>query len=481
MEISPTRRKNAGESNKRTSQRVKRKGIVPTRLEKGFVTVFVLMTVLMLWANLSMLSSSKIEVKSRLDALKHKTVMSDNDSQSLQESAIKSRPSSPYAYLWIVGGIHEDKPSWKGFIWDILISASLLRKVGSTADLWIYIRLSPDSKEETLPAEEVRLLNALGVQIKYLEKPKHESFGQLVYDKFLAIGMTEYKRVMFLDADTIPLTNLDFFFHLSDPDNDKLPTVLKPNLILASRTEPCNTGMFMVEPSADIFTQYKETVRKQHEQGKNLPYPHFSRGDGWGYNFKNNNDHWEAIRRTAQIWIWHASHSDQGLMYYIAKFLYKDVSIALGERLQNWKAVDGQKAPELESETIDLLKKYQPTEMLAYMWQCDRDPSQRRKRAGKSMMDFMCRPPYNSFSHFMGKYKPWQNPWDMDWVEGPISSRFQKGPLLIWFKELSELNTKHSMGLDLENWNEKHLDTMRVSPLGYQASNSDQANIVGIV
>ena len=479
METSPTRRKNAGESNKRTSQRAKRKGIVPTRLEKGFVTVFVLMTVLMLWANLSMLSSSKIEVKSRLDALKYKAVMPDNDSQSLKESAIKSRPSSPYAYLWIVGGIHEDKPSWKGFIWDILISASLLRKVGSTADLWIYIRLSPDSKEETLPAEEVRLLDALGVQIKYLEKPKHESFGQLVYDKFLAIGMTDYKRVMFLDADTIPLMNLDFFFHLSDPDNDKLPTILKPNLILATRTEPCNTGMFMVEPSADIFTQYKETVRKQHEQGRNLPYPHFSRGDGWGYNFKKNNDQWEAIRRTAQIWIWHASHSDQGLMYYIAKFLYKDVSIVLGERLQNWKAVDGQKAPELESETLDLLKKYQPTEVLAYMWQCDKDIS---KRPLKDYMDWSCRPPYNSFSHFMGKQKPWQNAWDMEWVKDPIiSSRFQKGPIKIWFKELNELNTKHSMGLDLERCTKKYVETMKVSALGYQAEKGDQANIIGIV
>ena len=53
-------------------------------------------------------------------------------------AGISSQPSSPYAYVWVVGGIHEGKMSYKGFIWDVLISASLLRKTGSTADFWIY-------------------------------------------------------------------------------------------------------------------------------------------------------------------------------------------------------------------------------------------------------------------------------------------------------------------------------------------------------
>jgi len=50
---------------------------------------------------------------------------------------------SPYAYLWIIGAIHEDKPLYKGFLWDVLISANLLRKLGSKADFWLYVRLTP--------------------------------------------------------------------------------------------------------------------------------------------------------------------------------------------------------------------------------------------------------------------------------------------------------------------------------------------------
>ena len=162
-------------------------------------------------------------------------VDSVNDhSHDIDTSISTSAPSSPYAYVWIIGGIHEDQMSFKGFLWDVLISVSLLRNQGSTADFWLYARLSPDSKRETMLAEDERLLHAMGIHIKYLEKPQRESFAQIVHDKFLTINMTDYKRVMFLDADIIPLTNMDYYFHLSDPDYKDLPTVLKPNFIVVS-------------------------------------------------------------------------------------------------------------------------------------------------------------------------------------------------------------------------------------------------------
>lgn len=59
-------------------------------------------------------------------------------------------------------------------------------------------------------------------------KLKKDSFVQLVHDKFLIINVMAYKRIMFLDADLIPLTGLDYFFHLSDPEYTTLSTLLKP-------------------------------------------------------------------------------------------------------------------------------------------------------------------------------------------------------------------------------------------------------------
>ena len=388
---------------------------------------------------------------------------------------VESTSSSPYAYVWIIGAVHEEKPSYKGFVWDVLVSASLLRKTGSTADFWLYVRLSPESKLDKMPQEELRLLDALDVKVKHLEKPAHESFSQLMYDKFFILNMVEYKRVMFLDADTIPLTNLDFYFHLSDPEYKEMPTLLKPFFLYASRKEPLNGGLFIVEPSKEIYDKYKETVRAQHERAKTLPYPHFDRDEGWGYNFKSHGDKWEAVNIDSNRWGWYGAHVDQGLMYYVAKFLSKEVSIAIGSKVKNYKGVDAEVKPELESETEGMLVKYQP-DLLAFQYRCDEyivDKTVREKDK-----KWICNPPYSSISHFYGKNKPWQNEFEVNSLKKPLESRVKKGPSVLWFKELVYLNEKHEMGIDFENWNKKHLPILKESSLGYIPWYADQTVVM---
>ena len=100
--------------------------------------------------------------------------------------------------------------------------------------------MSPDSKLDVLPTEDLRLLGALAFKIKYFDKPKHESFSQLVFDEFFILSMIDYKRIMYLDSDTMPLINLDYLFYLSDPDHTASPTLLKSNVIYVTRGEPSN-------------------------------------------------------------------------------------------------------------------------------------------------------------------------------------------------------------------------------------------------
>jgi alpha-N-acetylglucosamine transferase len=52
-------------------------------------------------------------------------------------------------------------------------------------------------------------------------------------DKFRILGMTEYRRVLFLDGDVVPLVNLDYLFELSDPAHTTTPTILMENLVVA--------------------------------------------------------------------------------------------------------------------------------------------------------------------------------------------------------------------------------------------------------
>ena len=420
---------------------------------------------------------ASLVVDKKVSVVSSSTVEKTGSHSGIVDASV-STASSPYAYFWIIGGIHEDKPSYKGFLWDVLISVNILRKLGSTADMWLYIRLSPDSKLDTLPAEDLRLLAALGIRLKQLDKPRHESFGQLMYDKFLILNMTDYKRVMYLDADVMPLTNLDYYFHLSDPDYTDVPTLLKPNFIMATRGEPCNGGMFFIEPSARVFEQYQETVLRQHEIAKTLPYPHFDKHNGWGYNFQENNDHWDALNKKGGLWAWYGAHADQGLLYYVTKFIQKDLSIGIGDKVQNFKAVDGQVKPELESAIAGVLAKYQPP-LIAYQYSCDKYGTNSTSKASPDEARFMwkCTPPYDSTAHFTGKMKPWQKNIFMQNVGDTYSYR-QKAAKNLWFRELNDINDKYKMGLDLWHWNAKHLEELKDSSLGYMPMYSDQADII---
>jgi Alpha-N-acetylglucosamine transferase len=382
--------------------------------------------------------------------------------------------SSPYAYAWIMGGVHEDKFVYKGFLWTILISANLLRKLGSTADFWVYVRLSSQSKLSDLPLEDRRVLELLGIRVLVLDKPRKDSFALMVYDKFLTINMTNYKRVMFLDSDLIPMTNLDYIFHLSDPDYTLLPTLLKPNFIIATREEPCNTGMFMVEPSKDAFQKYTNIVNLQKKNAKTLSYPYFDFQEGWGHRF-GQGDYWESIRKKGNRWKFHASHSDQGLMYYFTKYVQQEVSIAIGDRIQNWKRGSGD-LPEKESDTHDVLAQYQG-DLLRVQYLCDIDPEEALKRDADDNR-WTCTPPYNSIAHFMGNTKPWRR--RFNFRRDQDDSYRQFGARYLWFLELDALSKTLDMGLDIKRWNQKYLNLMKDELLGGKAEYKDQADILGI-
>ena len=77
-----------------------------------------------------------------------------------------------------------------------------------------------------------------------------------MYDKFRALQKTEYKRIMYLDSDILPLVNLDYYFHLSDPNEKSLPTILQPNLNIATRSAPYIGGMFMMYPAEGAWNSY---------------------------------------------------------------------------------------------------------------------------------------------------------------------------------------------------------------------------------
>ena len=227
--------------------------------------------------------------------------------------------------------------------------------------------------------------------------------------------------------------------------------------------------MFILEPKIGDWERLQGLIERQQERAKDLPYPHFDRFDGWGHNFKKEHDRWEGIKENGTKWDFHASHSDQGLLYYWTKVFKQDVSIVIGAKIQNWVPDTNTGLPKLLTQMLDEpLKKFSAPAPLATLYGCDHEKTKRNT-------DFLhvCRVPYRDFAHFMGRRKPWQGGYNSS---APTDYQHLGGGKKIWFQELIEINTKHSMGIDFKAWEaSEHLKGMKESPLGYKAMYKDHA------
>jgi hypothetical protein len=153
---------------------------------------------------------------------------------------LDTNASSPYAYAFVMGGVNEQSGNYLGMFYNILIATYILDKEGSTADVVVYVQMSADSALTELPEDNTRLLEQLGVKIIYLPKPEVENFHQIIMQKMVVLELVQYRRVLFLDTDVMPLCNLDYVFHLSDGPNP----ILKSNLIIALSGSPGMTDVW---------------------------------------------------------------------------------------------------------------------------------------------------------------------------------------------------------------------------------------------
>lgn len=373
-------------------------------------------------------------------------------------TSTRSHKHPRYAYAFIIGSIHENRAAYKGFLYNVLLAVDLLRKMGSTADYVLFAQASPDSNLGSMPLEDQRLLDSLKIRCIWLPRPKKESFSDLMFDKFRVLRLVEYDRVLYMDADVLPISNLDYFFALSDPSDLNTPTILLPNVMQASSGEPANGGLFMIRPDENAWEQLQDVIAKQREDGKQLPYPNFHRGRGWGHKFRKKlKDNWHAASTNGTNWVFHGAHADQGLLYYFFRFVLQNASAIVGRRIENWVPGADAETPIIGIAYDDVLRNYSHTPILQDP-ECTIDVAK--------MPKYTCFPPYRDFIHFTGKSKPWQNRLHESWnLHEPVtnlvdSSRF-------WFAEIKRLHEEIDLKLDFDAWNTVHLPTMEESPLGY--------------
>ena len=109
--------------------------------------------------------------------------------------------SAEYAYAYVIGGCSPENPAYVYYFYDIMINTYLQRQEGSQADVVILVQMSFASTHSELREEDMRLLNAMNIKVQYIPKAADESFYRIMLDKFLTLGLTQYKRVLFLDGD----------------------------------------------------------------------------------------------------------------------------------------------------------------------------------------------------------------------------------------------------------------------------------------
>jgi hypothetical protein len=293
---------------------------------------------------------------------------------SIKNPALKAQHTSS-AYFTLLAGIdpHTSKAvksphSYLGYLLHLATVRYMLDYVGSTMDFVILVKLEKTmahpNRTSLLRSQEA-FFSKLNMKIEYLPQGGEEDFEHYMMEKFNIFRYHEYNHILFLDADVLPLCNLDVYFDMSDQG------ILAPNFVIAYKHEPAQGGFFLISPEPGDWEKYQAV----HEfvnatQGFGSPL------DGLA----------EDMKRNYTSWSWHGSVQDQGFLYHWVRYVKKNVTVLNKNRIQKW----GEQGNDGQVKVVH--------ENLHFSTSC------------KSPRD-VWRPENSDFVHFTGQKKPWIRNW----------------------------------------------------------------------
>lgn len=209
--------------------------------------------------------------------------------------------------------------SYLGYLLHLAAVRYLLDETGSTMDFNILLRVR-EGLNSNLPEPQLKFFSKLRLNIEYLPPKRKDSWGSDMLEKFNILRYYEYKRVLFVDADVLPLCNWDHFFNMSDRG------VLAPNTVFAWQNEPAQGGFFLLSPEPGDWEMFRSI-------------PAFTNSSlGFGVPLA---EPVHGIRHTFTNWSWHGVKDDQGMLFHWVRYVKKNVTLLKADRLQKWQEVDG--------------------------------------------------------------------------------------------------------------------------------------------
>lgn len=221
-----------------------------------------------------------------------------------------------FAYAFLIAGCGESNPGYRGFLWGVLVAVEILRTHGSVADMVLMVQMQ--HADERLAEEHV--LRSMRIRLVYIptiaattksattESNSNYTFYDAVLEKFRILELVEYEKVLFLDADIMPVeTQFDYLFTSTD--------ILRPNILRATRGEPANAGFFVLAPGPGKWDRLQEVIDRREIDAIRYPrYRNFDFQLGWGADLRPEGG-WKGTHQTGNkynFWFAAAGTSSEG-------------------------------------------------------------------------------------------------------------------------------------------------------------------------
>ena len=219
----------------------------------------------------------------------------------------------------------KERRRYIGYLSGIIVAQRSLRVAGSAADFVLLIAASPGVPR--LPRGDEALLDRNQVTYRYVETDwAVKDVDGVMLAKIYCWKMTGYHRIVYMDSDVLPTTNMDFYFSLETTTG------------FAGGVSPLNGGFLVLSPSMSVFEGLRRLVvsRGPLQPGDKPPLD-WDPDLGWG-RLIGRQDRLDKYEKdggklaTGSGWSFNAAWSDQGLLYYYFRFLEMEAGLNVVSR-----------------------------------------------------------------------------------------------------------------------------------------------------
>jgi len=283
----------------------------------------------------------------------------------------------PNAYFVMIGPFGPAKRGYKKWLFAVLALSASLRDRGSKADVVVLMAQKDErgGAAHALPEEE-KLLSANGVHWRYVSAPYGNGGFHMGHYKLWAWQHTEYARIQLLDADLLPLVNMDAFFDLG--------VTLNSDFVgCPGKLSVLNAGWFVLRPSCHHFEAMTQIIKADGAK--------WDTEVGWGHPLPYWLSSEDKVMKSG--WDFFDAHGNQGHMYSYFLFEAQDLTLIYADRVLSMR--NGSLAgaePVLERASFPAERGAAALERAVY---------------GAYPCPFPLRIKERAYLHFTGNLKPW--------------------------------------------------------------------------